>query len=172
MTTPNLTAEPVIEDSALLDVLVTRDGKTTPILGSGGKKRELAILSSLSDGKTRFMPGEHLPVLIGSGAGFAALTLAQTLSRELGENFTLAVVDREEPILEASGIRETLSGFPSIRWIQASTPDAAIQELTAWQAEHGGKPMYHFSHPFYLRYDKAYYGAVREAAMASARFNL
>ena len=172
MTMPTLTAAPVLEDGALADILVTRDGKTTPLLGSGGKARELAMLSSVNNGKIRFVPGEHLPVLIGSGAGFAALALAEALEKELGNNFALAVVDKEIPILEASGIRERLARFPSIRWIQAETPAAAIRELTAWQAEHGGKPLYHFSHPFYLRLDKAYYGAVREAAAASVRFNL
>ena len=139
--------------------------------GSAGKARELAILDSMPDAQTPFSPGKHLPVLIGSGAGHAALALAERLEKECGKNFALAVVDKELPILEASGIRERLSRFQGIRWVDAQTAESAVRELTRWQEEHGGKPLFHFSHPFYLRLDKVRWAAERKALNAHAQAN-
>ena len=166
------TAAPVFDGDTVTDVLISRDGKKLPILGSGGKDRELAILTAVSDTDMAFAPDTHLPVLIGSGVGFAALALVDRLAAALGENFPLAIVDKEMPILEASGLRERLANHPSIRWIIEENADNALRELTLWQAQHGNKPLFHFTHPFYLRLDKPYYGAVREAANASVRYNL
>jgi spore maturation protein CgeB len=142
------------------------------MLGAGGKARELAILDAASDAKKTFAPERHLPVLIGGGVGFAALALAERLEGSCGKNFALAVVDKETPILEAGDLRGRLARYPGVLWISAETPEAAIRELTLWQAEHGNRPLFHFSHPFYLRLDRTYYNTVRNAAAASARYNL
>lgn len=165
-----ITARPVLKDGAVTDILVTSGGKTAPLLGRGGSKREMAMLADRSDAP--FVPGRQLPVLIGSGVGFAAAALAERLEAEQDGNFPLAIVDKETAILKASGLRERLSRHPSIRWINDADPGAAIRQLSLWQEENGGKPFFPFSHPFYLRRDRTYYGLVREAAAASARYNL
>ncbi|SBV90443.1 CgeB family protein [uncultured delta proteobacterium] len=172
MTADTLTASPVHDGSSLTDILVTRGGRTSPMLGSGGKARELAVLDAAADAKNPFAPERHLPLLVGGGVGFAALALAERLEAACGSDFALAVVDKETPIVAASGLQGRLARYPGVRWISAPTPEEALRELTRWQAEHGNRPLFHFSHPFYLRLDRAYYNAVREAANASARYNL
>ena len=167
-----LTAAPVFEENTITDVRVSREGKMLPILGNGGKSRELAILTAVSETGITFAPEQHLPVLIGSGVGFAALALVERLASALGKDFPFAIVDKEIPILEASGLRERLASYPSIRWISEKKPEDTIRQLTLWQTQHGNRPLFHFTHPFYLRLDKTYYATVREAANASARFNL
>ncbi len=169
---PDYTASPVLQDGMVTDILVSRNGKAVPMLGRGGKERELAILAGTGDARKRFEPGRYLPVLLGGGAGFALAGLARTLEEAVGPNFPLAIVDKEMPILEASGIRETWSRHPAIRWIHSADAATAVRELTRWQEENGGKPLFPFCHPFYLRLDKDYYGAVREAAAASVRYNI
>ncbi|MDL2210207.1 glycosyltransferase [Desulfovibrio sp. OttesenSCG-928-O18] len=171
MTHPGISAAPVMEDGKLADILVTVNGRTTPILGSGGKARELAVISSLTTASARFFPQKQLPVLIGSGAGFAAEALAELLEKELGPAFHLAIVDKEQCILAANNARAALARYPNIRWIQAPEAGEAIRELTRWQEQCGNLPLFPVSHPFYLRLDKAFYTAVRDAATASARFN-
>lgn len=173
-----LTAAPVYEigetgkNGALIDIAVTHDGKTRPMLGPGGKARELAVITSVSASPDPFDPARHLPVLIGGGVGFALAALVERLEKAHGKNFPLAVVDKETAILEAGGLRERFAAYPNIRWITETAPGSAIRELTRWQQDNGDKALFQFSHPFYLRLDKAFYGAVREAAAASARFNL
>ncbi|MCC8193634.1 MAG: glycosyltransferase [Deltaproteobacteria bacterium] len=170
--TDTLTATPVYDGEAVTDVLVSRGGRMSPMLGAGGKARELAVLNAAAGSDDAFSPGRHLPVLIGSGVGFLAAALAERLAAACGADFPLAVVDKETAILEANGLRDRLAKYPSIEWITAESTEAAIRDLTRWQEKNGGKPLFPFSHPFYMRLDRAYYGAVRDAAKASARFNL
>ena len=172
MTKNSPSVTPVIEGGIVTDILVPRDGKILPILGSGGQARELALLETVSGVEGSFAPEHHLPVLIGSGVGFSATALVERLVATAGENFPLAIVDKEMSILEASGLRERLAQYPSIHWISSKNAEEAIRELTLWQTRHGGNPLFPFSHPFYLRLDKAYYGTIRETVSASARFNL
>ncbi|CAK7064830.1 MAG: hypothetical protein DELT_01600 [Desulfovibrio sp.] len=166
------TASPVLVDGALTDVLVTTaNGAALPILGNGGKERELAVLAPLTQQGTDFSPETRLPVLLGSGVGFALEELVAILLKSQGKNFHLAVVDKEKAILEAAGIRERFAAYPNIRWIHAANAHEALRALTKWQEECGQKALFPLAHPFYLRLDKAYYGAIREAVSASARYN-
>ena len=167
-----LTAVPILDGNTVADVLVSRDGKMLPILGSGGKSRELAMLTAVSETGISFAPEQHLPVLIGSGVGFAAQALVERLSATVGEDFPLAIVDKEISILDASGLRERLTQYPSIRWIAEKNTEEAIRQLTLWQTQYGNKSLFPFTHPFYLRLDKTYYATIRETANASAQFNL
>ena len=109
-------------------------------------------------------------MLLGSGLGYALSGLIERLQANLGQDYALAVVDREESILAASKLRER---FPqaSITWISAESPQDALRDLSLWQQSHGGLPLFPIANPFYLRLDRDYYGAVRDAALASARFD-
>ncbi|MDR3074210.1 MAG: glycosyltransferase [Deltaproteobacteria bacterium] len=172
MTRAVVAASALMADGELTDILVRlNDGSAAPMLGKGGKERELALLSALSPEKTPFSPGKQLPVLLGGGVGFAASALAASLEKALGQDFPLAVVDKETAILEAAGLRESLARHPGIRWITEEKAEDALRELTRWQESCGNLPFFPFSHPFYLRLDKAYYGSLRDAAAASARYN-
>ena len=164
-------AEPVLVDGALADLLITRNGRTAPMLGSGGKSREMAVIDDLARTPPVFIAGRQLPLLVGGGVGFAAMALAETLEKSLGPDFPLAIVDKEEGILAASGLREKLSRFPGIVWLDNADTDETLRQLTLWQNTNGNLPFFAFVHPSYMRLDKAHYGRIREAAAASARFN-
>lgn len=170
MTAPALAAEAVLVDGSVADILITRDGKTAPMLGSGGAARETAMLAPLQGGAPAFAPGRQLPVLVGSGAGHAALELARVLEQALGPSFPLAVVDRETAIIKASGLRDKLARHPGVVWLDGDA-GSVLRGLTRWQEENGGLPLFAFAHPYYLRLDKAHYGAARDAAVSSARFD-
>ena len=165
-------ASPVIIDGVITDILTTsEDGKTSPMLGSGGKARETALLAPLKTPLSEFSLDGRLPVLLGSGVGFALEELVRGLEKTEGKNFPLAVVDKEENILKASNVREKFAAYPNIRWITAQEPGDALRDLTKWQEECGQKALFPLAHPFYLRLDKGYYGSIRESAAASARYN-
>lgn len=167
-----LTASPVVVDGTLADILVTYDnGESAPLLGRGGKAREMAVLVPLHAQSSPFSPESHLPVLIGSGVGFALEELVRELEQTRGKNFPLAVVDKEEALLKAGMVRERFRGYPGILWITEQNETCALGKLTRWQEEHGQKALFPLVHPFYLRLDKTYYGAIREAVSASARCN-
>ena len=178
MKTPDLLrATPIRIDGKLADILVEKDGREIPMLASGGKAREMAMLAaalpaiSQDEPHVAFDPQRHLPVFIGSGVGFALEAITTRLGEALGPSFPLAVVDKEEAILAASALREKLASHPGILWLNSGDPDTAIRDLTAWQEAHGGKPLFPFTHPFYLRLDKTFYAAIRDAATASIRYN-
>ncbi|GHV53571.1 hypothetical protein FACS1894206_04520 [Deltaproteobacteria bacterium] len=172
MTKRGLTAKRVVVDNRLADILINLDGtREILLLGSGGEAREMALLSASSLGNTPFTPGKHIPVLIGSGVGFAVTALIAKLEESLGPDFALIIIDKEEEILNANGLREKLSCYKGIRWITTKETDAALRLLTKIQEECGNLPLFPFTHPFYPRLDKAYYGQIRDAGKASARGN-
>ena len=129
------------------------------MLGPGGPKRELDILEG-------FDPTARLPVLLGSGMGHALRALLDMLPPEL----PLAIVDKEEDILALTALRVH---FPHerISWFSADNPDECLSQLTRWQTQHGNLPLTPLVHPFYLRLDRAYYGALRDRLKASMQFD-
>lgn len=167
-----LIANPVVSDGVISDILITQEGGTAvPMLGPGGKTREAALLTPIKSPSSQFSFKRHLPVLLGSGVGFALEELIRHFEQTEGKNFPLAVVDKEESILTANGAEEKFSAYPNIRWITARDRDDALRDITRWQAEHGQKALFPLAHPFYLRLDKEYYGVIRDSAAASARYN-
>lgn len=150
----------VYKENRLEDVEVRRDGRALRILGAGGPERERA---TLGDG----CPPGHLPVLLGSGLGHALRHLLNVFSGPV------AVVDKEADILAITHLKESLALADRKRvfWVCAPTSDEALRALTLWQNENEGFPLLPLPHPFYLRLDRPFYAALREAISASARFD-
>jgi len=145
------TPQLVTGDSGQQDVRVLRGEQEMRILGPGGPKRELDILAGHD------FSADCLPVLLGAGMGHALRALLEKLPPEL----PLAVADKEDEILELTGLR---ASFPHTRitWFSADNSDECLRELTHWQGRHGNLPLAPLAHPFYLRLDRAYYGTLRD----------
>jgi spore maturation protein CgeB len=111
----------------------------------------------------------RLPVLIGTGAGVALAEIAARLEAAFGMSFTLAVVDKEDDIMESSRVRERFARYTGIVWIGEADAAASIKALTRLQTEKDGRPLYPLLNPLYLRLDRAYYTAIRKACAAGAR---
>ncbi len=174
-------AVPVLREGRLVDVCARVSGRDMFMLGTGGPEREGRILGTFTSSQQE----RGLPVLLGSGMGFA---LAELLSRYDGP---IAVVDKELSILRLTG----LVSFPEepafaahlpsemairlqtalrdgrILWIADADTQTALSGLTRWQAEHGGGPLLPFANPFYLRINREYYGTLRDALGASSRYD-
>ena len=169
---PPYTARPLLENGILTDILVARDGREIPMLGSAGKNRELAILSdntpeSLQENRRT----PCLPVLVGSGTGAALEEMLSRREKAGGTTPVLAVVDKEEAILAASGLRERFSRSENIVWINEDSAEAAIHRLSRLQDEHKGAALCPVLNPFYLRLDRDYYHAVFKACKSSRQAN-
>ncbi len=160
-------AFPVFREGRLADIAVPLAGRPAPMLGSGGAARELSLLGNLS----AFDTEKYLPVLIGSGVGFALAALTEHLLKQRGENFALAVVDKEAGILEINDLRRQYARFPGIVWLCGGDSHTVLRELTRWQEKNDNLALFPFTHPFYLRLDRDFYASVRDAASASAKYN-
>jgi spore maturation protein CgeB len=168
------------DDLAVLD---SESGKEIFMLGSGGKAREYSFLppeiagevpdssSGSFPGSKPFRAGEELPVLLGAGLGHALQAVLSYLERQLGDAFTLAVVDKEKDLLEASGMRRKYTTRKNLFWIDASTPEGVMKELGKWQMLHQGLPFRCLTNPFYIRLRRDYYGEIRRRLEESARIN-
>ena len=158
--TSRRTPQLIAGDSGPQDIRISQDGRELYMLGPGGPKRELDILEGCNPVAGR------LPVLLGAGMGHALAALLEMLSPEQ----SLAVVDKEEDLLELTGLR---AKFPQerIHWFSAQDPDECLRQLARRQAQLGGLPLAPLAHPFYLRLDRAYYGALRDAIKAAPQFD-
>lgn len=188
-------AEARYENGRLADILVTRNGRTLAMLGPAGFRRELAILppslqspaprdeprtpptssvfaspaGSAAAGESPYLSQDSLPVLIGSGTGYALAELALRLERLHGPGFKLAVIDKEADVTGLNGMAALLDRHPGMVLFDAVDARALVETLTRWQTACGGLPLRPFVNPFYLRLDGAYYRAARHACEASAR---
>lgn len=179
---------PVADNETLVDVQITRSGKTMPLLGPGGAEREMQLLRPFLSQEDRT---GTLPVLLGSGMGHALQALLEQYDGPV------AVVDNELPILHCtrlnqlpaqtgtsdaahkgqhpgcapSGLLAEALSTGRILWIADDNPETVLAGLTKWQMEHGGKPLLALSHPFYLRLDRDYYGTIRDRLAASVRYD-
>lgn len=117
-----------------------------------------------------FSPGTQLPVLLGSGLGYAVQEILKALEDLPESQRVLAIVDKEHDILDASGLREKLrNASVQILWVSAPSAQEALVTLSKWQTMHGGKPFFPFLHPFYQRLDRTYYGSLLQKLESSAR---
>ncbi|WP_449242361.1 CgeB family protein [Desulfovibrio sp.] len=137
-------AQPVIRDGEPADLRVLRGGRTWTLWGRRGGAAELALLESLPDG---------LPVLLGTGLGLALEAL-------LGRGGPVAVVDREAPLLEASGVRRRFGGDPRVLWLDDPDPAAVLRALDRWRTEHGGRALVPLVVPLWRRLAPDYYGGL------------
>ncbi|MDR1776780.1 MAG: glycosyltransferase [Desulfovibrio sp.] len=160
MTSPTFT--PVYDGARLVDVRVRKDGRSFAMLGDGGPEREEAVIRALAP---HTLEG-GLPVLLGAGFGYALRLL---LANHDGP---VAVADKEAALRDLTGapaLSEDTRGRVSL--IDAPDEESAILALTRWQNDNGGKRLVPLALPFYMRLDRAYYGALRERLAASADFD-
>ncbi|MCL1889874.1 MAG: glycosyltransferase [Desulfovibrionaceae bacterium] len=160
----------------LSDLALLEGDKKNYLLGPTGKKREYAFLPPpLNLEKNNqiqgFHAGEELPVLLGSGLGFALETVLEYLEKTLGADFSLAVVDKEDDLLKATGLRRKYARNSNILWVEDATPEEALKKLGQWQLRNSLKPFRCLPHPAYLRLRPDYYGEIRKNLEKSARLN-
>lgn len=168
-------AEPVYTpvyaaDGTLADIRASLGGRELAMLGGAGPARELAILPDFAS----FDPAGRLPVLLGSGLGHALKKLAAWLERAQGPDFHLAVVDKESAVAELpelADLRASLAKHKNLIWLDEAEADAALKQLSQWQIEQAGKAFFPIVNPFYLRLDRPYYGALRDALASSASYD-
>lgn len=159
---------PVLPEGALpgtppADVAVSLGGRQVFMLRPGGPERETAVVAARRETLAR----PCLPVLLGCGLGHALRLLLDTV------NGPVAVVEKERGLQAVTGAVRRLPAADRQRVLLVDDADAAdaLKRLTRWQAGHGGAPLLPLALPFYLRLDRAYYGALRKSLEASARFD-
>lgn len=155
---PLYTAEAVRDGEALVDVRIRKDSREFSLFGRSPREMEERVVASYDGGRT-------LPVLVGSGAGYA---LRRLLAATDGP---VAVVDREAPIQDLTGLRAQYAGNERVLWVDAPDVDTALGALTRWQMQEGGAPLAPLPLPAYRRLDRAFYGEVAERLQASASFD-
>ncbi|WFS63738.1 DUF3880 domain-containing protein [Pseudodesulfovibrio thermohalotolerans] len=146
------TAEPVLEDDALADLRIRTQGKTWHLWGRSGLKRESEL--------ARAVPDNGLPVLLGAGLGHC-------LNLLLERGLPVAVADRETELLALTGALDGRAPESCLH-IDAPNPARALDRLTAWRKEHGGRPLVPVVLPLYQRLDRAYYGALAQTLKEGA----
>ncbi len=158
----------IIEDNTgkPVDLEILRSGaQPLRMLGPGGPAREEAVLAPLERAGNMV-----LPVLIGLGMGHG---LAALLARHDGP---VAVVDKECALVELvhPDIAELLEN-PRVLFVEGKSGAEGVEQvlkaLTRWQAACGGKPFFPLPHPFHMRFDRAWYGALRERLENSRKFD-
>lgn len=155
------------EESAIADVLVEKDGRSISMLGSAGADREIALAESYI---SKLKP-DQLPVLIGSGAGFALELLASYCQEN---KLALLVVDYEEEILKETKLPEKYKN-DFVSWIRKNSKEdnasVAKRQITLWQKDKGNKALAPLCLPFYRRIDRDFYSALQDSCEASKSFD-
>lgn len=153
---------PVHEDGKLKDILANLHGRSIAMLGPGGAERELAPVRNFLKGKKN-----ALPVLLGSGLGHALSLLLREYEGPI------AIVDKEAAIRIISAFPDSLDPLQRKRILLVDTDDApdALRKLTDWQDANGNKPLQPIPLSFYMRLDRSFYGEMRDALAASAKYD-
>lgn len=159
---PERRVEGVYNDGQLTDLLVHHNAKTLTMLGPAGSERELSSIRPLPDNA-----GQFLPVLLGSGLGFA---LGDILAHWQGP---VAVIDRERDIRSVTNLPASLPAADKRRilFLEDEDPASVLRQLTNWQAENHNLPFMPLVLPFYLRLNRDYYGSLRDSLKASEKFD-
>lgn len=151
-------------DDTIAEITVIQDGRSIDMLGAGGSKRELDVAHAFLES---LRPGQ-LPVLLGSGAGYALKAIADHCEQQA---VPLLVIDGEKHILEAAKTRENC-GKSFITWATDGDIGSATKILTAWQHKHGLRALKGCTLPFYQRSNKDFYASLRKYCEASSQFNI
>lgn len=146
------------------DISIPINNRTISMLGPAGSIREKNIVSLfITQYHQKVQDKKMLPVLIGSGAGYALNELLEKT------NSPIAVVDKEL-LLHETQLRHKYTN-ERIRWICTSDLSEALSLLTQWQEENGAYPIVPLIHPFYIRLDKQWYKTILHQLKASVRFD-
>lgn len=156
-TEPVYTATPVTEGVALVDVRVTMGGRTITLFGRSARDMELRAAAEFD------AASGALPVLVGSGLGYALEALLEKTDGPV------AVVDKEAPLLKLTGLRERFASNPRVLWVADSDVNAALRALTQWQMQHDGRRLSPVSLAAYRRIDRDFYGHMTQEVAASDR---
>ncbi|MFN2343086.1 MAG: glycosyltransferase [Desulfonatronovibrio sp.] len=109
---------------------------------------------------------QSLPVLIGSGS---KEYLEFILSVHKGP---LAIVDREDSIMDAVEIHEVIESEKNrILLIKSGSVEKVLSELTEWQTDNRGKSFLPIVIPAYLRIDQDFYKPVVSSLKVSHKYN-
>ncbi|NMC48249.1 MAG: hypothetical protein GYA47_02280, partial [Desulfovibrio sp.] len=160
-------AEPVVRDGVLTDVRLIREGKSRHLFGRAALPEERRLARTfVTDAPSPFFAGV-LPVLLGSGLGAALADLlgAVPAGDELRPHPWVAVVDREIPVLEITGLRRDHADDSRVAWLDQPDPQAVVAGLSAL-VEATGRRLMVLPLSAYLRLDPGYYGAVRQGIEA------
>lgn len=151
-------AAAVRQGETLVDVRISLDsGKEWSLAGRGGAERELALAGpAITDPNC-------IPVFLGAGLGHG---LQAALESHSGP---VAVIDKETPILEATGIRQQALNHKNCVWIDDPDPGQALAKLTRVQMDHANRPLSLVASPLYLRLDPGYYRLLKEHISASTQ---
>lgn len=153
--------EAIKENDTTSDIIAHINGREIKMLGPGGPERELAAARTFLASKT------GLPVLLGAGMGHALQLILAEYSGPI------AIIDK---LTDLEKITHTLSRLlPEQRHRLTIITDedmaSCLRKITAWQDEHGQKPLQPIALPFYQRFDPAWYGNLRKSLAASGQFD-
>ncbi|MEF3698244.1 CgeB family protein [Desulfolutivibrio sp.] len=157
-------AAAVSHDGALTDIRLTQAGKTRHLFGRSARSGELRLLDSLA-AKSPLVASSGgsavLPVLVGSGLGHALAALLGDAPAVAAPPVLprLAVVDREAPLLDITGLDRAAAADPRVVWFDDPDPEAVLAAIDALCATTGRVPV-PLVLPAYQRLDPGYYGAV------------
>jgi len=145
------TVQPLFQGKEVVDVVLEIQGRSRHLVGKYGRRLEQRMIDEAG------LVPPCLPVLLGSGMGFALETLVQTWEGPF------AIVDKEKPIYEATGLKARFADQEQILWIDADKGADALNILTRWQMDHKDHPpLVPLMHPAYKRLDPGYYGAMAQ----------
>ncbi|WP_462325511.1 CgeB family protein [Desulfoplanes sp.] len=155
------TVQPIFQGKELIDtVLEDGHGKKRHLVGRHGKRLEERLVAGTD------LSGDVLPVLVGSGIGHGLKALLGIWDGPV------AVVDKEQPLWETTGVRTDVLGLERVLWVDSPDVDGALGDLTRWQmGQDGHPPMVPLVHPAYKRIDPDYYGTIVRSLGASRRDN-
>ncbi len=160
MNTSPYKASPIFQDNRLVDLEIFSQGRFFRLLGRFKDKFFQSVKMEL-DRNSRC-----LPVLVGSGT---EEYLEFVLSIYPGP---LAIVDKEEAIMEAAGTGEVIArNKDRILFIDARSAQTVLSILTGWQTDNLGKPFLPIVVPSYLRIDQQFYKSVSSTLQASSKYD-
>ncbi|PIE68962.1 MAG: hypothetical protein CSA21_04615 [Deltaproteobacteria bacterium] len=154
----NYTVQPIYDSDQLVDILLIEADRARHLVGRYGKRLEERMLEGLPNKES------VLPVFLGSGMGYALEALLQTWEGPV------AVVDKEEAILQETALRQRFAGCTNLLWIEAQDSQEALAALTRWQMDQPDcPPLFPVPHPAYKRLDPDYYGELVHHLRASSQ---
>ncbi len=150
---------PVYSGNGNLDNLrIEQDGKSWHFLGRHGVASEVDILP-----KEKNAFSGKLPVLLGSGFGYALAEILQKTDNPV------AVVDKEEAIFALSGVEKKFKN--RVLWIKTANISEAMKILSRWQMQNGGFSFLPLAFPAYFRLDPSYYRDLHALLVRSQEAN-
>ncbi|QLA16764.1 CgeB family protein [Desulfolutivibrio sulfoxidireducens] len=162
-------AEAVTRDGALADVRLTLDGKSRHLFGRAARRDEQRLIQTLAPGGPSRPPPGVLPVLVGSGLGVALADLLAAIGSGNAQTPCpwVAVVDKEAPILDITGLRQAVAGDPRVAWLDHPDPVEVLAGLDALAAA-TGRRLAALAQPAYPRLHPGYYGLIRQGLATRA----